>query len=52
MTHAELLAFFHRQLAVMRDTELRFCSDKDIERLAQHLAGNLAMVLEAEKANA
>lgn len=49
MTYADLLAFFRRQLAVMRDTELRFCSAEDIKRLAQHLAGNLAMVLEAEE---
>ena len=48
MTHVELLDFFRRQLAVMRDTELRFCSTEDLERLAQHLAGNLAIVLEAK----
>ena len=34
MTHADLLAFFRRQLAAVRDTELRWCSEQDIERLA------------------
>ena len=50
MTYSDLLAFFRRQLAIMRDTELRFCSAEDIERLAQHLAGNLAQALVAQGA--
>ena len=51
-TYADLLAYFRRQLNVVRDNELQFCSTEDIERLAQHLAGDLAMVLEAEKHSA
>ena len=49
MTPADLLAFFRGQLTVMRDNELRVSSAEDIERLAQHLTSNLAMVMEAEE---